>query len=435
MCESNQGNLMKNIMMLALGFTVGAEAGAPLCTPDASTAFTDNLNKAYTISNDVLGANTLYQQCTNMSDQQMINQLNGCGALTHPINGLGLNPVDTLLYGLMPTDALGIGTHLELPMSPFPSPGEPGDMMKADDVDVYRIGNDGGYERIGSIQPPTEDAVLPGDDEQVIPLVHSASSFDAAGNMFVLGYKTNYNSSANVMAGTAEVLYKTPKIMIGQTTSAALTAAAGGVIPTVWAEADTNTDAVCAAVMDEFAVRTNVFSTCVVNDFLNTGDEDAALQNCLASTEVLDFGIHDFAVSPTNGNYYALDSMTYDDKDVLIEVDAGTMQASCTEYADVGNTTGVLTSLMFSQQNKLVAIFASENTGRWIDVGSGNITTLTDNIDPFPFGDGSSLPFVLPRFANNALAGLSDLIFRNGFEDFIFANGFEGTPLPGCPAF
>ncbi|MCB1581702.1 MAG: hypothetical protein KDI92_01480 [Xanthomonadales bacterium] len=428
---------MKNIFKIGLGLVVGTSATAQLCTPDATTIFSDYNNKAFTISNDVMGTNALYSQCTNMSDQQQISVLNGCGLLTNPINGLGLNPSDQFLYGLMPTDAMGIGAHIQFDVFPFPSPGQPGDMMKADAVDVYRIGNDGGYQRIGAIQPPTEDAVLPPGEEQVIPIVHSASSFNATGSMFVLGYKTNYESSANVMAGTAEVLYKAPKIMIGQVSSAALTAANGGNILTAWLEADTSTDATCAAVMNQFAVRTNTFSQCVVGDYLANGDEQAAVQACLASTSVLDYGIHDFAVSPLNGNYYALDSMSYDDRDVLIEVNAGTMQATCTEYADAGNNTGVLTSLMFSQQNKLVAVFANENTGRWIDVNTGVITTLVDNIDPFPFGDGSSLPFGTPPSISSLLG--SDLIFYDGFEpiiDPIFANGFEGDPPPpSCPVF
>ena len=428
---------MSKYLFVALMVSAGAEAGGPVCSPSAASAFVDYQNKAYTISNDALGANTLFSQCSNMSDQQAISVLDQCGPLTHPINGLGLNPSDQLLYGLMPTDVLGIGTHISFDIFPFPSPGQPGDMMKADPVDVYRIGNDGGYARIGSIDSPTEDVVLPPGEEQVIPLVHSAASFDQAGNLFVLGYKTNYESSANVMAGTAVVLYKTPKIMIGQVSSADLTAAAGAVIPASWAEADTTTDATCAAVMNQFAVRTNTFSQCVVADYIANGNADNAVQNCLTSTAVLDFGIHDFAVSPNNGNYFALDSMTFNDTDVLIEVDANTMQASCTNYPDVGNATGVLTSLMFSQQNKLVAVFANENTGRWIDVNTGVITTLADNIAPFPFGDGSSNPFVMPRRGTNALAGFGDLIFRNGFEgDLIFANGFEGDiQPPSCPVF
>ncbi len=428
---------MRFIVIAGLGLLMSGFAGAQVCTPDGSTIFSDFNNKAFTITNDVLGTNTLYSQCTNMSDQQTISTLNGCGPLANPIDGLGLSPTDQFLYGLMPTDTMGIGAHIQFDVFPFPSPGQPGDMMKADPVDVYRIGNDGGYQRIGVIQPPTEDAVLPPGEEQVIPIVHSASSFNATGNMFVLGYKTNYESSANVMAGTAEVLYKAPKIMIGQVSSAALTAANGGTIPTAWLEANTALDATCAAVMNQFATRTNTFSQCVVADYLANGDEQAAVQACLTSTSVLDYGIHDFAVSPVNGNYYALDSMSYDDRDVLIEVNAGTMQATCTEYADAGNSTGVLTSLMFSQQNKLVAVFANENTGRWIDVNTGVITTLADNIDPYPFGDGSSLPFVVPPGISSALGGTGDMIFRNSFEgDLIFANGFEGDPLPpSCPAF
>ncbi|TDR20580.1 hypothetical protein [Marinicella litoralis] len=428
---------MKKFLMVALGFSMGANAGGPVCSPNAGTAFTDYLNKAYTINNDALGTNTLFEQCSNMSDQQAISVLNGCGPLTHPINGLGMNPVDQFLYGLMPTDTMGIGTHVSFDVFPFPSPGEPGDMMKADPVDVYRIGNDGGYERIGSIAPATEDLGppgLPAGEEQVIPIIHTASSFDVAGNLFVLGYKTNYESSADVMAGTGEVLYKAPKIMIGQVSSANLTAAAGGTIPAIWAEADTSGS--CAAVMNQFAVRTNTFSECVVADYIANGNENSAVAACLASTSVLDFGIHDFAVSPLNGNYYAFDTMTIDGTDVLIEVDANTMQTTCTDYPDVGNSTGVLSSLMFSQQNKLVAVFADETTGRWIDVTTGTLTTLTDSIIPFPFGDGSSLPFAIPRGVNRSVAGLVDLIFKNGFEDLIFAHGFDATlPAPTCPAF
>ncbi len=419
-----------------------AISGNPLCTPDASTAFLDFENQAFTVSYNATGGPRLYRQCTNMSNQQFVNTLNTCSVLTHPIDGLGLSPVDNFLYGLMPTDDLGIGTHLELSF-PFPAPGQPGDMMKSDPVDVYRLGNDGGYQNIGSIEPPAEDAVLPPNTDQVIPLVHTAASFNQTGDLFVLGYKTNYQSSADVMAGTGQVLYQAPNIMIGQVSGADLTAASGGVIPAAWQQADTATDAVCAAVMNQFRDRTNVFSECVVTDFIanalgGAAAADAAVQSCIASTGVLDYGIHDFAVSPMNGNYYALDSTSFDTTDVLIEVDANTMQASCTNFADAGSNTGVLTSLMFSEQNKLVAIFADENTGRWIDVNTGVITTLTDSIDPYTFGDGSSLPFSLPRRSvTNALAGIGDLIFRNGFEgDLIFANGFEGTVVPPlCPSF
>lgn len=433
------GVSMKKYVLGALVLSMGANAGGPVCTPGAigsgnPTAFNDYQNKAFTITNDVAGTNTLFSQCTNMSDQQTISVLNGCGPLTHPINGLGLNPTDKFLYGLMPTDTMGIGTHISFDVFPFPSPGNPGDMIKADPVNVYRLGNDGGYQLRGNILPPDEDAVLPAGEEQVIPIVPSAASFDEAGNFYLLAYKTNYESSADVMAGTAEVLYKTPKIMIGRIDSAFMGVSGG--FPVVWSEADTTTDATCAAVMNQFAVRTNTFSQCVVADYIANGNADNAVQSCLVSTSVLDYGIHDFAVSPINGNYYALDSMTFDDTDVLIEVDANTMQATCTNYPDVGNATGVLSSLMFSQQNKLVAVFAGENTGRWIDVNTGVITTLVDNIAPFPFGDGSSLPFVIPRRVSSALAGLGDLIFKNGFDDFIFANGFDGViPPPSCPVF
>ncbi|MFC3192959.1 hypothetical protein ACFODZ_01770 [Marinicella sediminis] len=424
---------MRKLMALSLGLSMGVQAGGPVCLPDASTTFTDVVNKAYTVTHDSLGNNALYSQCTNMSDQQFISDLDLCGILANPINGLGMSPVDQFLYGLMPTDDLGIGTHLELTI-PFPSPGKPGDMMKADPVDIYRIGNDGGYERIGEVLPPTEDSPLPPDTDQVIPLVHSAASFNELGDLFVLGYKTNYTSSADVMAGTGQVIYQTPRIMIGQIMSASLTAAAGGTIPAVWFEADTSTDPVCSDVMNAFRDRTNVFSDCVVADFITNGDPDAALQSCLNSTNVLGYGIHDFAVSPLNGNYYALDSQTYDDRDVLIEVDSATMIASCTEYADAGNATGLLTSLMFSQQNKLVAVFANENTGRWIDVNTGVITTLADTIVASPFGDGSSMPFVVPRVMR-FLGIVGEIIFKNGFEpDLIFYNGFEGTP-PTCPVF
>jgi hypothetical protein len=424
---------MRKLLLMSLGLSAGVQAGGPVCPPDVSTVFTDITNKAYTVTHDSMGNNALYAQCTDMSNQQFISNLDLCGILANPINGLGMSPVDQFLYGLMPTDDLGIGTHLELTV-PFPMPGKPGDMMKADPVDVYRIGNDGGYERIGEVLPPAEDMPLPADTDQVIPLVHSASSFNDQGDMFILGYKTNYTSSADVMAGTGEVLYQTPKIMIGQVMSASLTAAAGGTIPALWFEADTTTDSTCANVMDAFRDRTQVFSDCMVADYIANGDPDAALQNCLSSSNVLGYGIHDFAVSPLNGNYYALDSQTYDDKDVLIEVDSGSMIASCTEYADVGNATGLLTSLMFSQQNKLVAVFANESTGRWIDVNTGVMTTLTDPIVASPFGDGSSMPFIIPRVAA-FLGNVAEIIFRNGFEpDLIFYNGFEGEP-PTCPAF
>lgn len=428
---------MKLYILALVSIAFRAESGGPVCVPNASTAFTDFDNQAFSVSYDAVGGTRLYRQCTDMSNQQFVNTLNTCSVLSNPVDGLGMSPVDNFLYGLMPTDDLGIGTHLELTF-PFPAPGKPGDMMKSDPVNVYRIGNDGGYQNIGSIASPPEDAVLPPDTDQVIPIVHTAASFDQAGTLFTLGYKTNYTSSADIMAGTGEVLYQAPNIVIGQTTSAALTAANGGVIPTTWQQADTTTDPVCAAVMNQFRDRTNTFSECVVADFIANGDGDAALQSCLTSTAVLDNGIHDFAVSPINGNYYALDSTSFDATDVLIEVDSTTMVASCTNYADPGSATGIPTSFMFSEQNKLVAIFANENTGRWIDVNTGVITTLVDNIDPYPFGDGASLPFVLPRRAmSNILGGPNDMIFRNGFEgDLIFANGFEGVPIPPlCSSF
>lgn len=429
---------MKRVLMLALGFSMGANAGDPNCAPDVGSVFNDYLDKAYSITNDVAGSNSLFSQCTNMSDQQLIGVLNGCGPLTHPINGLGLSPSDQFLYGLMPTDTMGIGTHVSFDDFPFLSPGEPGDMMKADPVDVYRIGNDGGYQKIGFIDPPTEDLTLPGDDEQVIPIVHSASSFDNAGNMFVLGYKTNYDSSANVMAGTGQVLYKAPKIMIGRVSAVNLTAANGvDAIPAIWSEAVTSGS--CSAVMDQFAFRTNTFSQCVVADFIDNGNADNAIASCLASTSVLDYGIHDFAVSPLDGNYFALDTMSYADKDVLIEVNSTTMVATCTEYADVGNSTGVLTSLMFSGLNKLVAIYSDASTGNWYDISQSPpvLNNLVDAIAPFPFGDGSSLPFDNPRRSSHTMAGVGDIIFRNGFEtELIFANGFEGTiQPPTCPVF
>ncbi|WP_223787272.1 hypothetical protein [Marinicella meishanensis] len=425
---------MKKILCVGLFAVSGAQAGGVQCVPDVSTAFTDTDNQAFSISYNALGNNVLYRQCTNMSNQTFVNTLNTCSVLANPIDGLGLNPIDRFLYGLMPTDAMGIGTHLELTF-PFPAPGQPGDMMVADPVDVYRIGNDGGYQRIGSVQPPAEDVVLPPDNEQVIPIVHSAASFDPTGNLYLLGYKTNYESSADVMAGTGEVLYQVPRIMIGQVTSAALTAAAGGDIPAVWAEADTTTDATCAAVMNQFRDRTNTFSQCVVADFIANGNADQAVTDCLASTGMMDYGINDFAVSPVNGNYYALDTMSFDTTDVLIEVDSNTMQASCTNFPDPGSNTGVLTSLMFSAQNKLVAIFANENTGRWINVSNGVITTLPDAIDPYAFGDGSSLPFAVPRGPDGVTVPFR--IFATGFEnDLIFATGFEGTAVPPtCPAF
>lgn len=425
-------------MIAALGFSSFVTAGDPLnCAPNVSTSFQDYLNRAYTVSNDNLGNMTLTSQCTNLTDQQTFGTLSECGAVMNPINGLGLNPLDQLLYGLMPTDGRGIGSHLEMTF-PFPAPGKPGDIMKADPVDVYRIGNDGGYEQIGRIQPPLE-TVTTGDIEQVVPIVHSAATFNETGDYFLLAYRTNYESSANVSAGTGSVDYQAPQIVIGQVSHATLAAASGGNLPTVWLDVDDSTDLVCAAVVNEFRNQTNAFSACVVSDFIANGNHDQAVDNCLASSGIMDKGIHDFAVSPSNGHFYAYDSQTYQDKDVLIDVDPNTMIAACTEFTDVGNVTGRLTSLMFSQQNKLVALFADEGNGIWIDVTAGgsygDFNAIATPVTPFPHGDGSSLPF---NIINKSLRGvvLTDLIFRNGFEDWIFANGFEGGPPPAtCPAF
>lgn len=409
-----------------------------LCTPDNSTSFQDYLNRAYTIGNDAMGDNTLTSQCTNLTDQQVLGTLDSCGVLDNPINGLGLSPNDQFLYGLMPTDDRGIGTHLEMTF-PFPAPGQPGDIMKADDVDVYRIGNDGGYQNIGFIAPPAETATGAG-VHQVVPIVHSASTFNEAGDMFVLAYRTNYESSANVMAGTGDVEYQAPQIVIGRVPSATLTAASDPnvAITTLWNDVDDSSDQVCADVVNEFMNQTNAFSDCVVADFIANGNHDAAVDACLATTGIMDKGIHDFAVSPSNGHFYAYDSQTYNDKDVLIEVDPNSlpipMMATCTEYADAGNSTGRLTSLMFSQQNKLVALFANEASGVWIDTSNGDMNPIAAPVTAYPNGDGSSLPFNVLRHAFGS--SLADLIFKNGFEDFIFANGFEGDPIPPtCPAF
>ena len=422
----------------SLTFYCAVSLAGSLCTPNNSTSFQDYLNRAYTIGNDAMGDNTLTSQCSNLTDQQVLGTLDGCGVLDNPINGLGLSPVDKFLYGMSPTDNRGIGTHLEMTF-PFPAPGQPGDIMKADDVDVYRIGNDGGYQNIGFISPPVETATLPG-IHQVVPIVHSASTFNQAGDMFVLAYRTNYESSANVMAGTGDVDYQAPQIVIGRVPAATLTAANGGAINALWLDVDDSSDQVCADVVNEFKNQTNAFSDCVVADFIANGDHDAAVNTCLAvadasGTTIMDRGIHDFAVSPNNGHFYAYDSLTYNDKDVLIDVDPNTMVASCTEYADAGNGTGRLTSLMFSQQNKLVALFADETTGVWIDTNNGDINPLATPVADFPHGDGSSIPFDMLRHTLGAT--LAELIFKNGFEnDLIFANGFEGDPIPPtCPAF
>ncbi|VAW41294.1 hypothetical protein MNBD_GAMMA01-1840 [hydrothermal vent metagenome] len=406
-----------------------------VCVPDNTTAFSEYENMIFRITNDISGVNSLHSQCTDLTNEVLIGQLNNCPPLpNNPINGLGLNPVDKLLYGLSPTDALGIGSHLEVTL-PFPSPGQPGDIMKADVVDIYKIGNDGGFQNIGSIQPPTETAGLPSGTNQVVPIVHSAASFNQAGDLFILAYRTNYTASANILAGTAEVLYQEPQIVIGQISNADLTNANGGNIPTNWADIDDSSDAVCAAVVNKFRDDTNTFSVCVVNQFLATANEDFAVQTCLGTVPIIDKGIHDFAVSPVNGHYYGYDSMTYDDRDVLIEVNPNTNTASCTEIADAGNTTGVLTSLMFSSQNKLVAIFSNQTTGNWIDISNGDLNPLPATIATAPFGDGSSLPFASLR--TSAKGSIADLIFQNGFEnELIFANGFEGEPpLPLCQSF
>ncbi len=405
-----------------------------LCTPNATTAFSDFNNKIFRISNDTGGNNSLFEQCSDLSNENLLGQLTNCAPLPpNPINGLGLNPTDKLLYGLSPTDGLGIGVHLQLTL-PFPAPGEPGDMMQADNMDIYKIGNDAGFQNIGFIQPPTETVGLPAGIDQVIPIVQNAASFNQNGDLFVLAYRTNYSSSANVALGTAQVLYQAPQIMIGQIDNATLTNATGGVIATTWVNIDDNTDSTCLAVKNKFRDDTNVFSDCVVNQYLATGDENTSVQNCLASTPILDKGIHDFAVSPINGHYYAYDSMTYDDKDVLIDVNPTTKVASCTEIPDVGNTTGVITSVMFSKLNKLVVTFANQSTGSWIDVGTGSLTSLPSPISASAFGDGSSLPFAGVTKRGTVV----DLIFQNGFEpviDLIFMNGFEGSIPPLCSDF
>lgn len=423
-------------VITTLVFSCSTVNAGVVCSPNTSTAFTDFTDRVYRITNDPMGNNSLYSQCSNLTDEILLSNMDACFPTpNNPINGLGLNPTDKLLYGLSPTDALGIGSHLEITI-PFPSPGQPGDIMKADDVNLYRIGNDGGFLNIGSIQAPTETVGLPVGTNQVVPIVHSAASFNQAGDLFVLAYRTNYTSSANVMAGTGEVVYQAPQIVIGQVTNNDLITANGGNINTNWTDIDDSSDATCAAVVNKFKDDTNVFSVCVVNQFLITGNEDFAVQTCLASVPITDKGIHDFAVSPVNGHFYGYDSMTYDDKDVLIDVDPNTNTATCTELADAGNATGVLSSLMFSSQNKLVAIFANQNVGNWIDVSNGTINPIAQAISGSPFGDGSSIPFAgVPRGSN----GTEDLIFLNGFEgiiDLIFANGFEGDPVPPtCPIF
>lgn len=400
-------------------------AGA-LCTPDNTTAFNDYNNRVFRISNNIAGINSLYTQCTDLSNEVFIGQLLGCGINQNPINGLGLNPTDKLLYGLSPTDTRGIGAHLELS---FTNPGDVADIMQADDVKIFKIGNDGGYQDIGTIQGVSETNVAP--LHQVVPIVHSAASFNQLGDLFMLAYRTNYQSSANITAGTAQLTYATPQIVIGKITNNDLVNAAGGIINTTWTDIDVSGSQACIDVMNKFRDDTNVFSTCVVNVFLTGTNEDVAVDNCLIATPILDKGIHDFAVSPLNGHFYGYDSMTYDDKDIVIDVDPMTNTASCTEISDTGNTTGVLNSLMFSKQNKLVAIFSNLTTGSWIDINNGSLNALSANISNTLFGDGSSLPF--SGILANSRGGAADLIFKNGFEsinDFIFANGFEGPPPP-----
>ncbi|MFK8012910.1 MAG: hypothetical protein AB8B80_12775, partial [Marinicellaceae bacterium] len=412
------------LTLSVLGFNSNAGTS---CSPDINTSFTDFENMAFRITANDSGDNSLFSQCTDLSSEMFLGQLDGCAPLpSNPINGLGLNPSDKLLYGLSPTDDLGIGTHLEMTF-PFPSPGQPGDIMKADNTDVYKIGNDGGFLRVGFIQPPPETIGLPPETHQVVPIVHSAASFDDNGNLFVLAYRTNYESSADFPSATAEVLYQAPQIVIGEIDNIQLTSANGGNIPVTWT--NITMDSSCDAVLDKFKDDTNVFSTCVVDDYLANGDENAAVQNCIASTPILDKGIHDFAVSPVNGHYYGYDSMTFDDKDVLVDMNPMSNTASCIEIADVGNNTGVLTSILFSKLNNLVAIFANQTTGTRIDLTNGTKTPLSSTITAAPFGDGSSLPFT--GFFRSAQRGtFSDLIFKDGFEftDDIFANGFE-APL------
>jgi len=432
------GVLMKRSKIVVIGvlssLSILSHAGT-VCTPNASTSFNDFDNKIFRITNDAVGTNSLFEQCTDLTNETMLGQLSNCAPLpTNPINGLGLNPTDKLLYGLSPTDGLGIGVHLQLTI-PFPSPGQPGDMMQADNMAVYKIGNDGGFQNIGFIQAPTETIGLPSGTQQVVPIVQNAASFNQTGDLFVLAYRTNYVSSANIPLGTAQVLYQAPQIVIGQIDNTTLTSAAGGAIATTWSDIDDSTDATCLAVKNKFRDDTNVFSACVVSQYLATGNENTAVQNCLVSTPILDKGIHDFAVSPTNGHYYAYDSMTYDNKDVLIDVDPVTKIASCTEIADIGNSTGVLTSVMFSKLNKLVVTFSNQTTGSWIDVSNGTLTALPAVITASPFGDGSSLPFAGIPTRRGTVA---DLIFKNGFDpiiDLIFKNGFDGVIPPLCSDF
>jgi hypothetical protein len=308
--------------------------------------------------------------------------------------------------------------------------------MKADNVNLYRIGNDGGFENIGFVVPPTESPGLPSGTDQVVPIIHSASSFNQAGDLFVLAYRTNYTTTSDIMSGDAEVLYHTPNIVIGQINNNDLVSANGAEIVTSWTDINVTSDNTCNNVVNKFKDDTNEFSVCVVDQFFKTGNEDFAVQHCLIQVPIIDKGIHDFAVSPINGHFYGYDSMTYDDRDVLVDMDPITKTATCTEYPDIGNQTRVLTSLMFSSQNKLVAIFANQNTGNWININNGTINHIPQTVSNSAFGDGSSIPFA---DITRSSQGTSDLIFKNDFElpiILIFANSFEGNPEPAiCPSF
>ena len=83
--------------------------------------------------------------------------------------------------------------------------------MKEDNVAIFRVGNDGGYQNIGTIQPPVEvPDGLP--IYEVSPIVHSAATFNQAGDLFVLAYRTKYQSSADFMTNTALVDYHPRKL-------------------------------------------------------------------------------------------------------------------------------------------------------------------------------------------------------------------------------
>lgn len=411
---------------------------ATQCKPNQSTSFGLYRYEAFRIVNDHKGTNSLYSYCMDMSYQSKIGNLDTCGAIDNPIDGLGLNPKDKLLYGLSPTDAMGIGIHLDL-SELLLNPGNPGDMIKADNVKIYKIGRDGGYENLGVINPPNETVTI-APFHQVNPIVHSASTFNKVGDMFILSYRTNYSSQANIIAETASVTYQAPQIVIGQISNLDLANANGNVIPASWINVDHNSDPQCLAVMNQFKDQTNIFAKCVVDEFLKSGNKDSSIKNCLASNAILDKGIHDFAVSPVNGHFYAYDSLSYPNKDVLIEVNPTTKIASCTEIAtpDAAKT-GVLNSLYFSPLNKLVAIFANQTKGHLIDVNNGDLSTIPNNIASFSFGDAASFPF-----AANSKSSLSspdgatifDLIFKDNFSDIIFASAFDSTnsPVNASPA-